>query len=258
MRGGSWYNSRPSRPRPAERYDLPLTTRHLQPELMDNQGLDTQSHQRALRGLARLNRWSRSAEILWKPIERLAAARPGETLSLLDVASGAGDLAIALDHRAAARGLQLEIVGCDISETAVDHARSAARKRNAGVRFEVRDILENPPEEKFDIVTCSLFLHHLAEEQALHLLRTLAAVARQIVLVNDLARSLPGYALAQVACHTLSRSPVVHVDGPRSVEGAFTIGEARGLCVKAGLAGAVVSPRWPCRFLIEWRPKHAS
>ncbi|MEM6331041.1 MAG: methyltransferase domain-containing protein, partial [Planctomycetota bacterium] len=228
------------------------SARHLQPELMDQPGIDARDHRQALRGLARVNWISGSAGLLWRPIRRIARAAGGVPLRVLDIASGGGDVAIRLFRLAAARGVQLDITGCDISQTAVDHATKAAEHAGAAVRFERRDALQDPPAEAYDVVTCSLFLHHLTEADAAALLRTMAASAERAVLVNDLARSRLGYALAQIGCRLLSRSPVVHYDGPRSVEGAFTLDEVRRLCDQAGLAGATVGRRWPCRFLMQW------
>jgi hypothetical protein len=58
--------------------------------------------------------------------------------------------------------------------------------------------------------------------------------------------------LAHVAGRILTTSDVVHVDGPRSVEGAFTMEEARALAERAGLHGATVRWRWPFRYLLKW------
>jgi hypothetical protein len=100
-----------------------------------------------------------------------------------------------------------------------------------------------------------LFLHHLDEPQAVALLARMAGAARRLVLVNDLNRSRAGYLLAWAGTRLLSTSAVVHTDGPLSVEGAFTIAEATALAEKAGLTGARVEPRWPCRWLLQWRPE---
>jgi hypothetical protein len=50
----------------------------------------------------------------------------------------------------------------------------------------------------------------------------------------------------------LSRSPVVRHDGPVSVAAAFSLAEARMLAQRAGLYGASLVRRWPCRFLLSW------
>jgi hypothetical protein len=60
--------------------------------------------------------------------------------------------------------------------------------------------------------------------------------------------------MAVVGCHLLSGSRVVHVDGPISVAGAFTPGEALSLAEQAGLQGATLTRHWPQRYLLTWNP----
>jgi hypothetical protein len=79
------------------------------------------------------------------------------------------------------------------------------------------------------------------------------AAAGSLVLVNDLARSRFNYLAVWFACHALSGSPVVRYDGPASVRSAFSPREARSLAEHAGLKGASVGRRFPCRFLLQWR-----
>ena len=64
---------------------------------------------------------------------------------------------------------------------------------------------------------------------------------------------IAGWLLAHVGTRLLSRSWVVHTDGPRSVAGAFTVAELRELAAEAGLVGAEVAWRWPFRMLLTWR-----
>ena len=101
-------------------------------------------------------------------------------------------------------------------------------------------------------MTCSLFLHHLAEEQAVSLLQAMVNATQHLILVNDLRRSAAGLALAHLATWGLSGSDVVRVDGPRSVRAAFTVVEAAALARTAGLKGTIVERHWPFRFLLSW------
>src|SRR5207253_4164581 len=98
----------------------------------------------------------------------------------------------------------------------------------------------------------SLFLHHLDERQAIELLRAMACSARRLVLINDLVRSRTGYILAYLGTRLLSASDVVHTDGLRSVEAAFTLEELRALARRAALDRVRVTRHWPCRVLLEW------
>ncbi len=47
-------------------------------------------------------------------------------------------------------------------------------------------------------------------------------------------------------------------DGPRSVEGAFTINEMRTLAVDAGLDACQIEARFPYRFLLQWNSDEVS
>jgi 2-polyprenyl-3-methyl-5-hydroxy-6-metoxy-1,4-benzoquinol methylase len=227
--------------------------RHRQAEIMDQPGLDEGRHVQALRGLERINFWSRSAALVWGPLADLARDEGGRPLRALDLATGAGDVPIRLWHRARRRGLPLQVEGCDVSPAAVAHAAARAEQARADVRFFVWDALHGPLPTGYDVLVSSLFLHHLSDEQAVDLLRRAAEAAGRLVLINDLVRSPAGWLLAYLGTRLLSRCDVVHTDGLRSVEAAFTPDEARSLAERAGLTGARVWACWPCRFLLTWR-----
>ena len=229
-----------------------LAYRRPTPERMDDPHLDPAEHRRALRGLARLNRLSGSAELLWPRIVSVAR-RDRRPLRVLDVATGAGDVPVRLARKAAAAGLtRVTFAGCDVSPTAVAAAAQTATDSGVSVAFFRHDAIADPLPAGYDVVTCSLFLHHLSDADAVTLLRRMAAAGRT-VLVNDLARGPLNYALVWLASRACSRSPVVHFDGPASVRSAYTPGEALALAEKAGLTGARVLDRPPCRFLLTWR-----
>lgn len=232
---------------------MTFAERRLEPELMDQPGLDESLHIEALQGLAAVNKISRNAAALWKRIQPLAAKKSGEPFRILDIACGGGDTAIALAQRARRGGLSVEVAGCDISETAMAHARNSAQQANVPVEFFNADVVNAPLPEKYDVICCSLFLHHLTEDQAVGLLRNMKQAARQLVLVSDLSRNRLGYLLAWCGVRILTRSPVCRVDGPLSVSAAFTPSEARQLADKAGLTGATLSYQWPQRYLLQWR-----
>ena len=163
-------------------------------------------------------------------------------IRVVDVACGGGDVAIAVKRRAARAGLKVEVIGCDVSGTALKLARDAAERAGVTVSFELIDAVAGPlpPGE---VVMSSLFLHHLTDDTAATVLGRMrdAATAEGLagtVVVNDLRRSRAGYGAAVVGTRLLSRSPVVHIDGPRSVRAAFTVGELRALAERAGLPGA--------------------
>jgi len=224
----------------------------LQPELMDDPALPAEEHRRALRGLARLNALSGSVGVLWPEVRKLAREL-GRPVRILDVATGSGDVPLGLWKRAERAGLKLDLSACDISPVALGAAEVRTRSAGATVRYFAADALAAPLPSGFDIVTCSLFLHHLPDDRAVTLLGRLAAATERLVLVNDLSRSRWNLGLVWCATRLVTRSRVVHVDGPLSVRGAFAPSEAEGLARRAELTGAIVAGRFPCRWLLTWR-----
>ena len=230
-----------------------LSRRDRQPELMDQPDVDPAEHALALRGLARVNWFSRSDAIFWPTLRELACEQQPQPLRVLDVACGGGDVALALARRARRTGIELRLAGCDLSETALSIARQRAASAGEAIEFFRHDVLTQPLPARFDVVICSLFLHHLNEADAIAVLRSMSQAARRAVLINDLVRGRCGYLLAELGGRLLTRSRIVHVDGPLSVAGAFTPDEALQLCQQAGLTGAAISRHWPQRFLLTWR-----
>lgn len=250
-------NRKPERPS-AMRLFPDLRERHRRPERMDQPGLDPAEHRRALVALRRINGVSGGVGPVWPWIRGVLAERreanDPRPVRLLDLASGGGDFAIRLARRARREGWDLQIAGRDRSAFAVDYANEQARRAGLAVDFHQGDVLNEPLPPGFDILTCSLFLHHLDEPEAVALLSAMRA-AGELAIIDDLERTRLGWALAFAGVRALSRSPVARYDGAVSVQGAHTRDEARALALKAGWERPEIQPRWPCRYLlVERRP----
>ena len=233
---------------------IDLTHRNRQPELMDDPALDAERHRHALQGLGRVNRFSRSTSILWPAVQEVSRRVDGRRVRILDIASGGGDVALRLAAKALASHVDVEITGCDISPFAVEHATQLAEPFSFDLQFVAEDAIHGTLDGPYDIVMCSLFLHHLPEDDARVLLQRMKELATHRVLINDLRRTRCGYVLAWAGCRLLTRSPIVHTDGPLSVRAAFSIEEVRCLAEESGLNGATITTHWPQRFLLDWRP----
>jgi 2-polyprenyl-3-methyl-5-hydroxy-6-metoxy-1,4-benzoquinol methylase len=230
-----------------------ISERCVAAELMDQPGLDRALHVEALRGLERINAISRSASILWPQIMELARTIAPRQLRVLDVACGGGDIAVALSRRAARAGLSIQLDGCDINDCAVAEAQRRAQAAHVDTTSYFRlDAVQEQLPRGYDVITCSLFLHHLSENKAIDLMGRMAEAASHAALISDLQRSWLGYGLAWVGCRLLTRSPIVHVDGPRSVAAAFAVAEIGSLAARSGLDGAVITHHWPQRWLLAW------
>jgi ubiquinone/menaquinone biosynthesis C-methylase UbiE len=142
---------------------------------------------------------------------------------------------------------------CDRSETCLQ----AARQRAAAAGFEpvttARLDATAEPLPVADLVTCSLFLHHLERGQVVEVLQRLGQATGRLLVINDLERSRGGLLAAWLACRLLTRSPIVRYDGPVSARAAWSRSELRSMAEEAGLTGATVAsaPAW--RMRLVWR-----
>ena len=182
--------------------------RSRQPEIMDSLHLEESRHRRALDALHRINWISRAATQIWVDIRRLQAAAGNGPLRVLDLACGGGDVLLALERCARRHGVDLEVRGCDASPVAVQRASERAASAGSSAEFFRLDVLREPLPEDADVICSTLFLHHLDEAEAVALLRKMADAARCMVVVQDLARSRAGFALAYLGyvCRTRTRN----------------------------------------------------
>jgi 2-polyprenyl-3-methyl-5-hydroxy-6-metoxy-1,4-benzoquinol methylase len=226
-----------------------LSERRHEPEIMDSPGLDPNQHAQALRGLARINLLSLAARRVWQTLQTLPRFRD-HPVRVLDVACGGGDIVMALKKKADTAGIALEVHGCDVNPIAIGFARDLARERGLDVQFFQHDAKDELPGD-FDLVCSSLFLHHLSEDEALAFLQALMAAGKAVVL-QDLLRTRLGHLLALATVPFLTGSPVVRVDGVRSVIAAFSLSEVEQMARQAGLKGVRIRPCWPERFSLYW------
>ncbi len=177
----------------------------------------------SLADLRRINRVLGGRRVLLRLLGEHAAGL--REFSVLDVATGSADLPAAV----ARRWPQARIVAIDV------HLRHLREARTNRVRLACADALHPPfAPRSFDFVTVSLFLHHFAEPQAAHLLRSLAMLARRAVIVNDLDRHWLPYYFIHAASPLFARSAITRFDAPASIQRGFAAGELERIARAAG------------------------
>ena len=225
-----------------------LLRRSLEPELLDDPVQEPDELAHSLDQVAAVNRWLGGSRATLAHLRRLARA-PG-SVRVLDVGTGnARSLEEALDDLRL-RGVRCRGVGVDSSPTAARIA--AARARCPIVRA---DGLDLPfPDGAFDVVLCTLTLHHFSDPDATSLLAEMRRVCRGAVVVNDLERSRWNHAAARVLAATVWRTNrLTRHDGPLSVLRSFTAPELAELARRAGFSRRRVHRHFPWRLvLVAW------
>ena len=178
----------------------------------------------ALADIRRVNRWFGGVSTGEHLVQRVVDASALRQIELLDVGSGSGDVPLAIASRLERRGVHLHPTLLDRCATHLPQVQSAI----------VGDALDLPfPPESFDLVTCSLFAHHLEPAILQRFVREALRVARVALIINDLVRTRLHLALI-VAGRPLFRSRIAWQDGVVSIRRAYTEQELRVLLADAG------------------------
>jgi len=184
---------------------------------------------------------------------RRARAERGDSslplaLTMLDVGTGAGDIAAAARRRAARRGVALTTIGLDRSAALAAGGRAHAALAVCG------DALALPfASRSVDVVLASQLLHHFEGHDAARLLAELHRVARLAVVVSDLRRSRLAAAGFWIVSFPLGYHRVTREDGVTSVFRGFTVRELRDLVAAAVGVEADVGRRLGWRVVASWR-----
>ena len=203
---------------------------------MDADAVDGEELARSLRDLEGVNRWLGGTRVLLESLGPLLEREIGRELRLLDVATGAADIPLALAHWARERRIALRIVATDTHPATL----AVARKRVAGessIEVQRADALRLPyADGSFDFAMCNTALHHFDPVDAKRVLAELWRVSRRGVVVTDLTRSYLGMAGVRLLAGTLWRGhPVTRHDGPVSIRASYIPLELRAMAREAGL-----------------------
>jgi SAM-dependent methyltransferase len=193
------------------------------PEILDSDTCSAGEAQAVLRVLGRINRWFGGISTTQKMVERVSQASGIRNLSLLEVAAGSGEVPEMVKRRLARRGIALDV-------TLLDRAQSHL---SGGSHSVVADALALPfGDRTFDLVSCSLFAHHLNPQQLAQFAREGLRVSRRALLINDLIRHPLHLALVYVS-YPIMHNRVAWLDGLTSVRRAYVPDEIRSMIAPA-------------------------
>ena len=205
---------------------------------------------RSLSDVARANTLFGGTRAVLRELMPVLRARRGESVTLLDVGTGAADIPAAALARAGRFGVRLTVFGADSAEPL---ARSAAPYLDGSFCADARALPLKS--NSVDVVICSQLLHHFTELEMLRVLRELHRVARERVIVSDLRRSWIAAAGIWLLSFPLRFHPVSRHDGVVSVLRGFTTHELLDHVKMSTGATAIVRRHLGWRVTASWSPR---
>jgi SAM-dependent methyltransferase len=202
-----------------------------EPELMDRPDAAPAELARALESLRGLNRWFGSYRLVMRFVRRWV--RRGDQLRIADLATGSADIPrLVVDH-ARAVGARVEIDAVDFQPTTIEMARRLSATYPE-IRCHCADVLTFGDAGVYDVVLCSLALHHFSDSDAVQVLRRCRELSRRFVLVSDLRRGWLASLGVRLLTLIIFRDAITRSDARVSAERAFTLPELQDLARRAG------------------------
>lgn len=219
-------------------------------EILDREGLDPVTVERALDELSRVNRLL----LGYRPVVRAVLPRllAGEGhAALLDVGTGSGDVVGRLAEEAARRGRRTTVIGVDRKLT---HLLVGRRRHPEQLRV-VADARELPFREgAVEWSLSSLFFHHFDAADNRAIVAEMVRVARVGAAVVDLRASRLGRRLGRLLVPLTGAGPITRHDGRVSLAKAWPLDRVAELAGETGLEVLELRKRFPFRFSLLLRP----
>lgn len=228
-----------------------LSRRSRAPELMEVETADFVEIDRTFRELQTINRLSLAYRPTLRWLDDVAVRTAGESLSILDVACGHGDMLRRVWRWADARGIAVTLTGIDRSPDAIRSA-AAATPANMPIRYEVADVFALSDAPAHDVIMSSLFAHHLFDDALVRFVAWMDRAARRSWLINDLHRHPIPYHFVRAWVRLARFGRFVVHDAPVSVARGFTEADWDEVLAAAGVDRSTVQIRWyvPFRYLV--------
>jgi ubiquinone/menaquinone biosynthesis C-methylase UbiE len=177
-------------------------------------------------------------------VERVARASGKSDFSVLEVAAGSGDLPQSVRTCLQQSGVSLQLTLLDRCSSHLVNGETKVAGNALALPF--RD-------GSFDLISCCLFVHHLAPDEVTVFVKEALRCSRVAVLINDLVRN-PVHLAVAYAGRPIYRSRITRNDAPASVRQAYTPEEMREMLDQSGGAGVEITRHYFYRMgVIVWK-----
>lgn len=198
-----------------------------------------------------VNRWLGDAHSLKATLLREVESQRLTSFSILDLGAGSGELLRVTATWARQTQRRVRAVGLELN------VRMAESILEESERFDeissVRgDALKLPfADAEFDYVICSLFTHHLLDEQVVQVLGEMSRVAKRRIFVIDLHRHPVAYFLYTTLGKIVLHNRLLRHDGALSILRSFKRDELLELAQRAGLRDVWIERHFPYRLVLS-------
>ena len=190
-------------------------------EIMDDFTMEGVIFRDTLDKLEIINRFLGGNTVTIKGLKKLLKNQSKKkTITIVDLGCGHGDILRDVAKFGRKNNYSFKLIGIDANLAAIEYAKELS-KEYSELSFKTLDILsEDFKKQSYDVVLCTLFLHHFKNEELISFLKTTTNKATIGVVVNDLHRHKLAYYLFKLIGFFI-KNKMVRQDGLTSVLRAF-------------------------------------
>lgn len=198
------------------------STRTNDPEIMDDFDLKGYELEKTLEDLDNINKWLGGNKITINGLKELLKDRPKEkSIHIADVGCGNGSILREIAKWGRTNNYNFRLTGIDANPYAIEIAEKLSEKYPE-LNLSAENIFsEQFKKREFDIVLCTLTLHHFKNPQVIDIMNNFYRQATIGVVINDLHRSRQAYYLFRAFCFVFIRNDIAREDGLTSVLRGF-------------------------------------
>ena len=221
------------------------------PEIMDDFDLEGDELKEALDKIASINQLLGGNQLTLKGVRKILEKAPHlSSITIVDVGCGNGDMLRKLADFGLSNNLNLELIGVDANRFTINYAIELSVDY-PNIKYLCEDIFSKSFNElKYDIVLCTLTLHHFKNNEIIRLLALFNKNSRLGFVVNDLHRSGIAYRLFQGFCIVFRLNKMSREDGLTSILRGFKKKELIGF--SEDLRFKKYSIQWKWAFRYQW------
>lgn len=225
--------------------------RTLAPEIMDDLRMEGETLRNTLDQIAQVNQLLGGNSITLDGVCMLMEdVSPGKEVTIADVGCGNGDMLRAVARMARKKGWRVKLIGIDANAYTARYA-TVLSAQYPEITYYCMDILDGKFREmQYDIVLCTLTLHHFEDRQIMKLMSLFRRNAAIGIVINDLHRSALAYRLFQLFSHIAAMGKMAKEDGLTSILRGFKRKEIEELSQKLNFNQYTL--RWKWAFRYQW------
>jgi len=219
-------------------------------EIMDDFSLQGEELREALDQIARINQLLGGNKVTLEGIKKLIQSNKTETITIADIGCGNGDMLRMLSDFAQKNKLNFKLTGVDANDFTINYAKNLS-KDYPNIEYQCVDIFsEDFKTLKFDIILCTLTLHHFTNEQIHNIITIFKDNAKTGIIINDLHRSKLAYRLFELICFIFKLNRMSRQDGLISILRGFKKNELEEFSKKLNLKNYNINWKWAFRY--QW------